>query len=236
MLHKINTVVLADTYRNIFHYELLLCGILLVCALDFRFGFFTWPRSALLRIPGWILRIAAIAFSLTAVFFFGKVIAGSMINTADEAENVLVLGMALENGKPTKDLLYRIETAADYWEEHPQTTLILTGGNPDKSGLTEAGVMRDLLTERGIPEESMILEDRAASTRENFINSANYLNPEEPVILISSNYHMDRAIRMAGEAGFTDVQRLPALSDPLYFGANVMWEVILDINELSASL
>ena len=34
----------------------------------------------------------------------------------------------------------------------------------------------------------------------------------EPVVMISSNYHMDRAVRNAGEAGFTHVMRLPAPS------------------------
>ena len=47
---------------------------------------------------------------------------------------------------------------------------------------------------------------------------------------------MDRAVSMAKEAGFTQVMRLPAPSDPIRYGANVMWDVILEINELKSVL
>ena len=43
--------------------------------------------------------------------------------------------------------------------------------------------------------------------------------------------HMDRAVRTAREAGFTRVLRLPAPSAFLSFGANVMWEGIMEVNE-----
>ncbi len=234
MLHRINTVVLKDTYRKIFHNELILCGILFLFALDLRFGFFTKPESPLLKIPGWILRIAVMVLALVILFFCGRVVAGSLINTAGEAENVIVLGMALEDGKPQKDLLLRLDTARQYLKEHPHATLVLTGGNPDQSGLTEAGVMKELLLERGVPEESMLLEDQAATTRENFINASQIVGPDNPVVFISSGYHMDRAVRMAESAGFRNIMRLPAPSDPLHYGANVMWEVILDLNDLTS--
>jgi uncharacterized SAM-binding protein YcdF (DUF218 family) len=57
------------------------------------------------------------------------------------------------------------------------------------------------------------------------------IDPSRPVVLISSDYHMDRAVRTAREAGFTRVLRLPAPSAFLSFGANVMWEVIMEVNE-----
>ena len=235
MIHRINTVVLKDTYRTIFRNELILCAILLVCALDLRFGFFTKLRPKATKIIGWILRVVVIILSLAIVFMFGKVIVGSLINTAEDADNVVVLGMALEDGEPTKDLLYRLDTAQKYLEEHPDATLILTGGNPDKSGKTEAAVMKDILTKRGVPEDRMILEDQAATTRDNFINAAKIIDPAEPVVFISSNYHMDRAVGMAKGAGFTNIMRLPARSDALRYGSNVMWEVVLEINELISS-
>ncbi|MCR5089700.1 MAG: YdcF family protein [Oscillospiraceae bacterium] len=235
MLHRIHTVVLKDTYRTIFHNELILCGILLLFSLDLRFDLFTRPPLRIIKALGWILRIAVIILSLVIVFFFGKVIAGSLLNAASEAEHVIVLGMALEDGQPTRDLILRLDTAQRYLEEHPDTTLILTGGNPDQYGRTEAFVMKELLAERGVSEESLILEDRAESTRQNFKNAAEIIDPAEPVVLVSSNYHMDRAVSIAREAGFTGVMRLPAPSDPLRYGANVMWEVVLELNELKSS-
>ena len=93
--------------------------------------------------------------------------------------------------------------------------------------------MRELLAERGVPERQTVLEDRAADTRENFKNSAKLIDPAAPVGVVSSNYHIHRAMRLAKSAGFANAQRMPAPSDPLRFGANVMWEIIMELNDLA---
>ena len=232
MIRRINTVVLKDSYRTIFRNELILCAAVLLFALDLRFSLFTLLRPRAAKTVGWILRCLVVLLTAVIVFFFGKVLVGSAIDTAREARSAVVLGMALEDGRPTKDLLLRIDTARRYAERYPDATLILTGGNPDASGRTEALVMKELLTQRGVSADRLILEDQAATTRENFRNAAQLVDPAAPVVLISSSYHMDRAVSMAGQAGFGDVMRLPAPSDPLRFGANVMWEVMMELNEL----
>ena len=233
MLHKINTVVLKTDYQKVFRYELILCAVLLVFALDVRFNLFTRSKRMILRIVGWIVRAVVLLFTLVIVFFGGKVAVGSLINTAGRADHAIVLGLALENGKPTRDLLARLDTAQAYLEEYPEAQLILTGGNADESGRTEAAVMRDILAERGVADERMILEDQAESTKANFRNTAQLIDPSAPVVLISSNYHMDRAVQTAKSAGFSHVLRLPASSSFFSSGANVLSEVILELNELT---
>ena len=175
MLRKIQAVVLKADYQNIFNHELVLCAILLLFALDFRFGLFTLARIKALRAIGWLLRIAVILFTAVTLFFCGRVVVGSLIDTAAPTEHVIVLGMALENGKPTKDLLSRLDTAQAYLQENPDAKLILTGGNADESGRTEAAVMRDFLVDRGVPQDGLLLEDRATTTEENFANTARML-------------------------------------------------------------
>ena len=233
MLHKINTVVLKADYQEIFHYELILCAVLLLFTLDIRFNLFTRSKHTLIRIAGWALRAAVVLLSLAIIFFCGKVVGGSVINTAGQADHAIVLGLALENGKPTGDLLARLNTAQAYLEQYPEARLILTGGNADSSGRTEADVMHDILAERGVSEDHMIVEDRAESTKDNFRNTAQFIDPNDPIVLISSSYHMDRAVQTAQSAGFSDILRLPAPSSPLSYGANVMYEVILELNELT---
>ena len=230
---KINSVVLKTDYRKLFLYELMLCAILLLFALDVRFSLFTWWKPAVLNGIGWVLRVVIVLLSAVILFFCGKVIAGGIINTAGQAEYAIVLGLALENGKPAPDLTARLDTARAYLEKYPQAHLILTGGNADETGRTEAAVMRDILTEAGVPEGRLILEDRAETTKENFQNIAGMLQADEPVVMISSDYHMDRAVRNAGEAGFTQVMRLPAPSGFFAYGANMLSEVVLDLNDLT---
>ena len=234
MIHRINTVVLKSTYQKVFHYELFICAMLLLFTLDVRFGFFTKLKPIVLKIIGWVLRIIVILFTAAILLLIGKVIIGSVINTAMETENVIVLGMALQNGKPQEDLILRLDTAQKYLANHPDATLILTGGNPDNNGLTEAGVMRELLLKSGVPDESMVLEDQATTTVENFKNVAKMIDTDDTVVLISSDYHMDRAVRNAESAGFHNIKRLPAPSDPIRYGANVMWEVIMDIDDMTS--
>ena len=230
MLQRISRVVLKQYYRRIFMYELLVCAVLLVFALDVRFGFFTTLRPMVCKIIGWTLRVIVIALTAVVLFFAGKIIAGSLINTSGPADYAVVLGLALEDGKPTKNLLYRVETAKKYLDSQPDATLILTGGNPDESGRPEAAVMRDLLAEIGVPQEKTILEDNAKTTADNFRNTVSVIDSKQPIVLISSNYHMDRAVLAAKGAGFDHILRLPAPSEFLNYGANVMWEIILELN------
>ena len=233
MLRRIRLVVLRKDYEKLFVYQLILCGVLLLFALDVRFGFWTALRPKVFQIIGWALRMVFVVLTAVTLFFCGKVAVGGMIRTAAPAERALVLGMALEGGEPTRDLILRVETAQRFLRDNPEASLILTGGNADASGRTEAAVMRDLLAARGVPAERLILEDQASSTKENFSNTARLVDPAAPIVLISSDYHMDRAVRIAGQAGFTRVLRLPAPSDFLAYGASMMSEVVLTLNDLT---
>ena len=141
--------------------------------------------------------------------------------------------MALEDGEPTSELLSRLDTAIAYLQKNPDAVLILTGGNPDASGRTEAAVMHEILAGRGVGEDRMILEDRAENTIQNLKNSTRLIGTGDPVVLISSDYHMDRAVQTALSAGFTEVQRLPAPSSLLYFGSDVMGEVLIELGEMT---
>ena len=232
MSDKVDAVVLKADYREIFMYEIVLCMTLLSAALDVRFNIFTRWKTRLIRVIGWLLRAVIVLSCTVIVFFCGTVIAGSMVNTAGQADYAIVLGLALENGEPAPDLLARLDTARDYLERYPDARLILTGGNANESGRTEANVMHDVLIENGVPEDRLILEDQAQTTKENFSNIAGIVTADEPVVMISSDYHMDRAVRIASENGFSHVMRLPAPSAVISFGANMLSEVVLNLNDL----
>ena len=79
----------------------------------------------------------------------------------------------------------------------------------------------------------MVLEDKAETTKENFRNTLQMVDPAEPVVLITSNYHMDRAVQTAKNAGFREILRLPAPSSVIEYGANVMWELVTELHELT---
>ena len=82
MSARINAVVLKADYREVFMYEIILCVILLLFALDVRFNLFTRWKPVILKGFGWILRAVVILLSAVILFFCGKVITGGMVNTA----------------------------------------------------------------------------------------------------------------------------------------------------------
>jgi len=232
MIIRIHAVVLKADYIKIYCYELVVCACFILLALDIRFGF-TGMKSKVLKVSGWCLRVIVILMTAVFLFFIGKITIGSFLHADAPAKHAIVLGLALENGQPTEDLLFRLDTAQKYLQKHPDATLILTGGNPDESGRTEAAVMHEILKGRGVAEDQMILEDQAKNTKDNFKNTLQFITTDEPVALISSNYHMDRAVTTAQNAGFNNLLRVPAPSSVLSFGVNVMREVIMEINDLT---
>lgn len=229
MVRRICAVALWRIYVHIFLSELLACSFLLLFSLDIRFNIFTRLKAKTSKLVGWGLRIFVYVMVAVLLFFFGKICIGSTIRTTTPAKNVVVLGLALENGRPTYDFLARVDTAVKYLQENPESTAILTGGNPDGTGKTEAGIMYDYMIERGIPEYRMIREDQADTTRANFRNTAALIDPDDTVVLISSKYHMDRAIQTARREGFTQILRNPAPSSNATFIESVMYEVVAEI-------
>lgn len=68
---------------------------------------------------------------------------------------------------------YRAERAFEIAGNEPDTMFIVTGGNMHKDGEhTEAGFMADLLKERGVSEDRIIIEDKAENTFRNLEISA----------------------------------------------------------------
>ena len=229
MLRRIEAVVLKESYIKLVICELAMCLVFVILSCDIRFGFLTKARSKVLNVIGWFFRLIIVILAGFMLFAGARAVAGGFINNAGTADNAIVLGLALQNGEPTEDLLYRVDAAARFSGENPGAMLILTGGNPDERGRTEAEVMKELLMERGIPEDKMVLEDRAEITIDNFKNTAAIVDPDRPIVLISSDYHMDRAVRTAEDAGFTDIVRRPARSSVVEYPANIVWEVLQEI-------
>lgn len=232
MTRRTRAVVLKKDYARVFCCQLIACGCFILLALDIRFGCFTAMGPGALKAIGWALRALVGLAAALFLFLIARITAGSFKRDRGAAPNAIVLGLALQNGVPTGDLLSRLDVAQAYLRDEPDGTLILTGGNPDGAGRTEAAVMRDILAARGVAAERMILEDRAQTTRENFKNVAEMIDPGAPVALISSDYHMDRAVRTAKRAGFADVRRLPAPSPRANFGVNVIWEMVLELEAM----
>ena len=172
-----------------------------------------------------------LALALPALVLLGLILLHMRDVPAAPAETIIVLGMALERGRPNRDLLHRVDAAARCAKACPAAAVIATGGNGE-GGRTEAEVMRELLIKRGVGPGRIMVEDQSVDTPENFRNVARMIDPARPVILITSGYHMLRASGIARHTGFTNVQRLSARCDPRFLPANLAWEVVCGIDRI----
>jgi uncharacterized SAM-binding protein YcdF (DUF218 family) len=72
------------------------------------------------------------------------------------------------------------------------------GGVPTAS--TEAGAMTQFLTDLGVPKSAIVSETQAINTRDN-IQRLREIVQDRPVALVTSAYHMPRALRLAARYG-----------------------------------
>lgn len=134
---------------------------------------------------------------------FGIVLAGSHDDVNGEPQVMIVLGcQVMPSGAPSVLLRDRLNTALDYLQEHPDMTVIVTGGKGSDEVISEAQAMANYmipyLTARGFPEEQILLEERATSTYENMVYSLEMIREENldlsgGVIIVSNGFHLARA-------------------------------------------
>ncbi len=113
----------------------------------------------------------------------------------EKTDAIIVLGNRLLPGNlPSDDLKRRIDKAVEVWRETNASLIMPCGGLTYERQRTEAEVMREMLMERGVPENIILLEDQSRITLENMLNAYALLGPDKRVAVVSSDYHMDMAL------------------------------------------
>ncbi|HXI82733.1 MAG TPA: YdcF family protein [Verrucomicrobiae bacterium] len=124
--------------------------------------------------------------------------------------NIVVLG---GGGIPSGSTLLRTYYAAQYGKNLTGTTFVVSlpaDGNPETSSV---GRMQDELVLRGVPSSAIRMEYRGLNTHEQAVNVQRLLGPEalgQPILIVTSGYHMRRAVSCFRKLGFTKVSGLLA--------------------------
>lgn len=153
------------------------------------------------------------------------------------AAYVIVLGAQVRGEVPTLVLDARIKAAAEYLREYPDAIAIASGGQGTGESISEAEAIKRGLLRLGIAEERILLEVCSTSTVENLRFSAETIRktgkPEdvsyaevseegtavaegkiyfvpEKVVLVTNDFHVFRATRLAENLGYADVSGLGA--------------------------
>jgi uncharacterized SAM-binding protein YcdF (DUF218 family) len=164
--------------------------------------------SRLVVVATWALRIAALAFLLQ----LGAAVTGpprrltAWLNGEDlrptrTPATIVVLG---GSGMPSDSTLIRLYYAAQLGASHTGTAYVVALPARDDAARESVGRMHDELVLRGIPAAAIRLEDRGRSTHEQAVN-AHALQLAEPVVVVSSGYHVRRVVLAFRAAGFRQV-------------------------------
>lgn len=120
--------------------------------------------------------------------------------------NAIVLGCAVHGTKPSLMLERRLKAALSYLEENPSANAVLSGGKGPGEAITEAQCMFEYLTEHGISETRLYLEDQSENTAQNIQYSKEILQTfqtETEIAIITNEFHQYRASILAKNAGLT---------------------------------
>ena len=157
------------------------------------------------------LSFSAVVFVVTTIILNTSASRTAVADNAPDAEYVIIFGAGVHGETPSLILKNRTKTACDYLSTHPTSRAILSGGMGAGERITEAEAMRRLLTDWGIDETRLILEDKASDTRENALYSRELMDsPEASVVAVSNAFHLRRCMEMLGDAGIYNVSTLSA--------------------------
>ena len=138
-------------------------------------------------------------------FWWGTMLSG---NWSQPRGDVLVVlgGSVLDNGNIGGSSYWRAIYGALAYREGNFREVLICGGRDGTASISVP--MRDLMLTLGIPADRIRIEQESTSTRENALFAAKIL-PDMPgrKVLLTSDYHMYRAIRVFRKAGM-DIEPL----------------------------
>jgi uncharacterized SAM-binding protein YcdF (DUF218 family) len=107
---------------------------------------------------------------------------------------------------PTEPTRAQIELAALWWRRFPDAKLILSTGDNQRLGVTNASVMADYAASLGVPRANLIEEDRSLDTLQNLQYSRAMIDFEhlsQPT-LVTLDLYTRRAVAIARKQGWRD--------------------------------
>lgn len=138
---------------------------------------------------------------------------------------VIVLGGAINGptsearGQAVGDEDQRVVQAAFLAKRYPEAKIVFTGGTGALS--TEATEVKKLLVELGVDPGRIVLESRSRNTVENASLTAAIVHPEpsQPWLIVTSAFHMPRAMGVFGKVGFD------AIAYPVAYRTPWQWDL-----------
>ncbi len=169
--------------------------------------------------PVWLLALlaAVLAALLSFAVLLGVVLTGARDHIVGQPQVMVILGCKVESWGPSILLQDRLDKALDYLEDHPDLTIVVSGGQGDDEHQSEAQCMYDYLTDRGVDGGQILMEDQSHNTWENICFTQELLQAEgvdtSEMLVVSNGFHLAR-VRMLWDRAWEGEYTLSTLAAP----------------------
>lgn len=130
---------------------------------------------------------------------------------------VILLGGGIDkNGNLPDSVMLRVKKTAEYLNQNKDSICVVSGGRLKWFPYAEAPELKNQLVKFGINENRILVEDEALDTIQNFQLSVNLISKEKNIsvneileknwIIVTSDFHLRRAERLANRMGFKNVR------------------------------
>lgn len=162
-----------------------------------------------------VLLAVLIAGVLAFGGLLGAVLWGSYDHVQGDPQIMVILGCQVKPWGPSVLLQDRLDKALSYLEDHPDLTVVVSGGQGPDEHISEAQCMYDYLTAHGVDGEQILLEDQSHNTVQNLRYTVDLLaeagyDTTADMVVVSNGFHLTRARMLAQRAGFDQVSTLAA--------------------------
>lgn len=120
---------------------------------------------------------------------------------------IVIFGAAVRaDGRPSAALLRRISLGFDAAAAYSEARVLCSGG-VGRAGPSEASVMVELLTRRGVTPERLIVDEASLDTLQSVAVAARLARAEghAPVVAVSDDYHLPRIRLLLAMLGVASV-------------------------------
>ena len=154
-----------------------------------------------------LMKLAMLLVLLGILFYLGVVAMvvyrTNNVPAAGEYDAIIVLGAQVKpDGEPSIQLQWRLDAAYKAWQER-NCLVVVCGAQGANEPATEASVMKAELVRQGVPEESILMDDKSFNTRQNINNAISLMEGRgvDRVLIVTSDYHLPRSMALAEDAG-----------------------------------
>ena len=150
-----------------------------------------------------VLAAASIVASIEVFRVSKQIQRESLIDEAQPADAIIVLGAAEYRGKPSPVLQARLNHALFLYIKGLAPRVITTGGAGGDPVFTEGSVSRAYLTAHGVPPEAIVVEREGESTVQSVATVVEIMRRMnlKSAIVVSDGYHIFRVKKMLESSG-----------------------------------